>query len=260
VTPGTGEWGTLLDDLTAEWAELDEWLEDADPGRATPAEGWSIGDQVSHLAFFDDREYEAITDPDGFRASLAALLSNGDLTALERDHLARGRSMGPAELRKWLAHSRRRMVDAFRTVGPATRLPWYGPDMSARSGATARLMETWAHAQDVADALGVTRVPSLRLRHVAHLGVVTFGWSHVNRGETPPDRAPTVELVSPDGGTWEWNPDGDGAVRGSALDFCLLVTQRRNRRELDLVAEGTTADHWLDIAQAFAGPATEGRS
>ena len=32
--------------------------------------------------------------------------------------------------------------------------PWYGPSMSARSFVTARLMETWAHGMDVADALG----------------------------------------------------------------------------------------------------------
>ena len=39
-----------------------------------------------------------------------------------------------------------------------------------------------------------------------------------------------------------------------ALDFCLLVTQRRHRADLALVATGPVADEWLDIAQAFAGP------
>ena len=48
------------------------------------------------------------------------------------------------------------MVAAFARHDPRDRIPWYGPDMSARSGATARLMETWAHAQDVADALGIS--------------------------------------------------------------------------------------------------------
>ncbi len=35
-----------------------------------------------------------------------------------------------------------------------------------------RLMETWAHGQDAFDALGVSRRPTGRLRHVALLGVL----------------------------------------------------------------------------------------
>ncbi|HNQ99825.1 MAG TPA: hypothetical protein PKN52_07470, partial [Trueperaceae bacterium] len=55
----------------------------------------------------------------------------------------------------------------------------------------------------------------------------------------------------------------DGAVQsvtGPARDFCLLVTHRRHRDDLDLVATGADADRWLDIAQAFAGPPGSGRT
>ena len=48
-------------------------------------------------------------------------------------------------------------------------------------------------------------------------------------------------------------------MTGPALDFCLLVTQRRNRADLALTARGPDADEWLDIAQAFAGPPGAGR-
>jgi hypothetical protein len=48
-------------------------------------------------------------------------------------------------------------------------------------------------------------------------------------------------------------------VTGSAADFCALVTRRRAPAELDLVAVGPDAQHWLTIAQAFAGPPGEGR-
>jgi hypothetical protein len=47
-------------------------------------------------------------------------------------------------------------------------------------------------------------------------------------------------------------------VRGSALDFCLLVTKRRHRADTDLAASGPGADAWLDIAQCFAGAPTDG--
>jgi len=70
-----------------------------------------------------------------------------------------------------------------------------------------------------------------------------------------------VELTGPSGQTWTWGPDeARQRVTGSALDFCLLVTQRRNRSELDLTAVGPDADEWLAIAQAFAGPPGNGRA
>ena len=47
--------------------------------------------------------------------------------------------------------------------------------------------------------------------------------------------------------------------RGPALDFCLLVTQRRHRDDVAIGVEGRAADEWLDIAQAFAGPPGDGR-
>lgn len=250
-------WGALLADLSAEWAELDGWLDGADLDTPTPAEGWTIRDQVSHLAYYDEREVLALSDPDRFRVELAALLESGSLADVADVH--RERPQHRSHPRTWLADARREMVEAFGEHDPKDRIPWYGPDMSARSGATARLMETWAHAQDVADALGVDRVPTDRLRHVAHLGVSTFGWSHLNRGETPPATPPRVDLVGPGGDVWTWHEEGDGLVAGPALDFCLLVTQRRPRRELGITADGDVADHWLDIAQAFAGPATDGR-
>ena len=252
-------WGGLLDDLTAEWSELDGWLDDADLDTPTPAEGWTIRDQLGHLAFYDERETLALSDPDRFRSELAELLESGGLADQADIHRGRPEHADDAALRPWLAAARRDMVSAFAAHDPKDRIPWYGPDMSARSGATARLMETWAHAQDVADALGIERVPTDRLRHVAHLGVSTFGWSHINRGETPPPTPVRVELTGPDGDVWSWHPEGEGLVTGPALDFCLLVTQRRPRAELALSAEGAAAEHWLEIAQAFAGPPTDGR-
>ena len=49
--------------------------------------------------------------------------------------------------------------------------------------------------------------------------------------------------MAPSGELWEWGPvDAEQSVRGSAYDFCLLVTQRRHRDDLDLVATGPDAD------------------
>ena len=69
-----------------------------------------------------------------------------------------------------------------------------------------------------------------------------------------------VELTAPDGGTWAWGPaDAADRVSGNAVDFCLLVTQRRHRDDLALRVVGDTATEWIGIAQAFAGAPGPGR-
>jgi uncharacterized protein (TIGR03084 family) len=150
--------------------------------------------------------------------------------------------------------------DALGAVPEGRKLQWFGPPMSAPSMATARLMETWAHGLDVADALGVAVAPSARLKSIAHLGVRTRDFAFTVHGLTPPTEPFRVELTDPDGELWAWGPD-DAAqtVAGSALDFCALVTQRRPLAELDVVARGADAAKWLTIAQAFAGPPGVGR-
>jgi uncharacterized protein (TIGR03084 family) len=132
--------------------------------------------------------------------------------------------------------------------------------MSAASSLTARLMETWAHTQDIADALGVTREPTARLRHVAHIGVGARAFSYAVRGQPEPTVPVRVELSGPDGVRWTWGPeDTENRVTGPALDFCLLVTQRRHRDDVALAIDGPAATQWMAIAQAFAGTAGPGR-
>ena len=79
-------------------------------------------------------------------------------------------------------------------------------------------------------------------------------------GCPPPAEPFLVELRAPDGSTWSWGPpDAAQRVTGRAEDFCMLVTQRRPLRDLDVTAEGDDAQRWLPIAQAFAGPPGVGR-
>jgi len=251
----------LLEDLEAEHADFEGMvagLDDTGWDLPTPAPGWAVRDQVSHLAFFDDAATEAIVDPGSFTVRAeAALAAPGDPM---EEHLRRGRAMGGRDVLAWWRDARHRMVGAARTLDARDRVPWFGPPMGALSFVSARLMETWAHGQDVADALGVTRVPTPRLRHVAHLGVRARPFSYVVRGLEVPAEAVRVELTGPAGERWEWDGDAaSGLVQGSALDFCLVVTQRRNVADTALTVEGPLASQWLVIAQAFAGPPGPGR-
>jgi uncharacterized protein (TIGR03084 family) len=254
--------GALTADLAAESAELYEVLSVlAEPqwGLDTPAQGWTVRDQVTHLAYFDRTAVQAATDPAGFRAEADAVMAAGmdfpDRIAAEH------RGLSGAEAFAWLQRERRAYLDTFGALDPGTQLPWYGPPMSAASSVTARLMETWAHGQDVIDALGLTRRPTARLRHVAHLGVRTFGWSFVVRGLEAPTVPVRLELTGPDGEPWTWGPeDAADRVVGPAEDFCLVVTQRRHRRDTGLAATGPVAEAWLDVAQVYAGSPGTGRA
>jgi uncharacterized protein (TIGR03084 family) len=254
-------YATLLTDLTAESQSVDGLLAGLDLAgweRPTPAAGWAVRDQASHLAYFDDTAVMSVTDPDRFRAEMAEVMKTGaDFADVVAGRL---RAMPPADLLAWVRSARASLLAAFAGRDPGTRVPWYGPDMSVASSATARLMETWAHGQDIADALGVTREPTGRLRHIAHLGVSTRGFAFVLRGRPVPDTPVRVDLAAPGGGTWAWGPDGaTDRITGPAVDFCLLVTQRRNLADTALTVTGPAAAEWVSIAQAFAGPPSDGR-
>jgi uncharacterized protein (TIGR03084 family) len=251
----------LADDLTAETTALRALVADLDQDgwqAPTPAVGWSIADQFSHLAYFDDAAIQSATDPEGFRDEALRRFTDGELTA---DAIAeRYRSMPGAELAEWFDASRRRLITVFAGLDPAVRLPWFGLPMSAASALTARIMETWAHGQDVADALAVRREPTARLRHIAHIGVRALPYSFaVNGLEVPPEPV-RVELTGPGEQLWTWGPaDAVNTVTGQALDFCLLVTQRRHQDDTEITAHGGAAIAWLSVAQAFAGPPGAGR-
>ena len=154
--------------------------------------------------------------------------------------------------------TRTELLNRLEQIVPKQRIVWYGPDMSARSFATARLMETWAHSQDVFDTLRVKRKNTARLRHVAHIGVTTFAWSFAIRNLFPPKSRPRVELIGPSGECWEWGePGAKEKVIGSAEEFCLVVTQRRNIADTSLLCHGDHVKQWLTFAQAFAGEAQD---
>ncbi|MDT0438119.1 MULTISPECIES: TIGR03084 family metal-binding protein [Streptomyces] len=251
----------VIDDLRAESGELDLIVAGLAPeawALDTPAARWSIAHQIAHLAWTDHSALLAVTDQDGFRTlveqALAAPESFVDAGARE------GAALPPAELlARWRA-GRAALEEALRAAPPGARFPWYGPAMSAASMATGRLMETWAHGQDVADALGVVRAPTDRLRHVAHIGVRARDFAFAARSLPVPAGPFRVELTLPGGDLWVSGPeDAVQRVTGPALDFCLLVTQRAHRADLAVTAVGPDADRWLDIAQSFAGPPGPGR-
>ncbi len=251
----------VLSDLDAESAALEAMVAPLDESgwrTPTPAAGWDIATQIAHLAWTDEVAVAAATDKEQWDSfvitAMADPLGYVDVEALE------GGKAAPADLLARWRKARLGLAATLRDYPAGEKMPWFGPPMSPTSMATARFMETWAHSLDVAEALGVQPEPSNRIRHVAHIGVRTRNFAFAVHSLEAPTEEFRVELRSPSGELWEWGPvDAAQSVRGSAYDFCLRVTQRRHRDDLDLTAVGPDADRWLDIAQAFAGPPGQGR-
>lgn len=257
TTPTKPRLEEVLGDLTIEGDMLEAMvapLEDARWCLETPAAGWTVAHQIAHLAWTDEAAVLAATDKAAWDEVVLAAMR--DPEGFVDTAANQGATARPGELLDRWRRSRAALSDELTSLPDGQKLPWFGPPMSPTSMATARFMETWAHALDVADALGESVSASNRLRHLVHLGVRTRNFAFSVHGLEPPQGEFRIELVAPDGGErWVYGPaEASQSVRGSAYHFCLLVTQRRPRSELDLIAEGRDAERWLDIAQAFAGP------
>ncbi len=251
----------IVDDLHAESEALDALVAGIGADQwalTTPAPGWTVAHQIGHLLWTDTVALLSIIDEAAFNDLVTA--AQAEIDTFVDDAAAERAATPPQQLLADWRRTRNELHAALKTVPDGRKLAWFGPPMSAPSMATARLMETWAHGLDVADAVGVVVAPTPRLRSIAHLGVRTRDFAFTVHGLIPPAEPFRVELRAPDGGQWAWGPeDAAQRVGGSALHFCYLVTQRRPRSELDLTAVGSDADTWLGIAQAFAGPPGAGR-
>jgi uncharacterized protein (TIGR03084 family) len=226
--------------------------------RSTPAEGWTVADQVGHLAYFDEAATASVAGRERFAPYLDEAIELGptlcDVVA------ARTATRTSSELRSWWLEARAAMVAAMLAAGGSARVPWYGPDFSVASSMTGRIMETWAHGQDVYDALGVAHPTTPALYDVARLCARTRANSYAAQGREVPATAVEVVLTAPDGTQWRFGEEGGEELSGDAVEFCLVATQRRHRADTALVATGPAATEWLEIAQAFAGPPGAGRA
>ena len=215
---------------------------------------WTLNDILGHLHVWNWAADASLQDPerfDEFFALVAAAAQRGQMRQFERQWLKD--LEGQTLLTEWRDFIPA-MCERFAQADPNARVKWAGPDMSVRSSITARLMETWAHAQAVYDVLGVVRQDQDRIKNVAVLGVNTYGWTFKNRGLAPPQPAPFVALQSPSGANWEFNsPNKQDYIRGNATEFCQVVTQVRNVHDTSLVVHGANATRWMEIAQCFAG-------
>ncbi len=250
-------------DLRAEVDELHALLKKLDAEQwwaPTPFKQWTPFDVVAHLHASDRVALLSVEDEAAFVAMARGRPVDGRKSPfagrMPRDGMD---TQDPATLLAQWHGTLDTLCTKLDACDPNARLKWFGPDMGVRMFATARQMETWAHAQDVFDLLREPRVYTDRLKGICQIGVRTFGWTFANRKRSPPGPPPYVLLTAPSGATWEWNaPEAgatpDSSVEGTASDFCHVVTQNRNVMDSKLRVTGDVAKQWMAIAQCFAGP------
>ena len=245
-------------DYLAEVDELSNLLRDQLESiffKKTLFKSWTVNDVIGHLYMFDLAALKSLQNEDEFAKIYSNVSSHLDqgMSLLESQYPFLNELSGKNLFERWYGNSRKLGV-AFAHADPSMRLKWFGPEMSAKSSITARQMETWAHGQEIFDALGVKRTAHDRIKNICHLGVATFGWSFTNRGLKVPDHIPYVRLISPSGQIWEWGDSvSPSSIKGKASEFAEVVTQVRNVQDTRLASEGAIAKKWMKIAQCFAG-------
>jgi len=235
--------------------ELLSSLSDEDFERKTLFKDWTVNTVLQHLHFFNRAAHISLNDKDGIVAILAGLRASaekGEDMVAHTDRKLDGIG-GRALLKLWHDYYTA-MIPDYEDVDPKMRVPWAGPDMSVRSSVTARLMETWSHAQALYDLLGVVRQDGDHIKNVVVIGNNTFGWTFINRGEEVPEDKPFLKLTAPSGEVWEFNePSDSNYIEGAATEFSQVVTQCRNIGDTQLKVVGETATKWMAVAQCFAG-------
>jgi uncharacterized protein (TIGR03084 family) len=248
-------------DLAVECDEIDKMVSGLDPtawDAPTPAPGWAIKHQIAHLSFVFSLAGLAASDEDTFEAMTAP--AKGDFNGAVNKALTLYPLDDPAALFARWQSERATSIEALARVPEGETVPWLVRPLPVAVLAGAGLMEAFAHGQDIADALGVDREPTERLRHLVAFAILTWDFGYASHGLTPPDAEFRWEITLPSGEVWSFGPaDSPERITGPARDLALLVTRRRHRDDLAMRAEGEYAEQWLDIAQAYRGPAGEGR-
>ena len=230
-------------------------LEDIDFKQKTQFKGWTIEDILGHLHMFNVAADLTLEDGAKFKSFFSRIeneMASGK-TLLQSQYLWLNGLSGRLLYNAWTECSRK-IAQKYEIADPKTRVKWAGPEMSARSSITARQMETWAHGHEIFDILGMKRKEFDRIKNIVFLGVNTFNWSHVVNNQLVPETMPYLRLTSPTGQVWEFGERNEKEmISGDAVGFAQVVTQTRSFHDVNLMAIGPVANHWMDIAQCFAG-------
>lgn len=239
----------ILSDLVAEQQFLDQSLQRI-PIKVwdmiTPNKPWTVRDTIAHLADFEELGADSIAGGDRIREWQNA----PDVDAMKKAAIKQGREMRPQDVIEWWRGGRARVVEPLSHMSGDDRIEWIAGDMSARTFATSRLMETWMHGLDVYSTLGLEVEDTPRIRHIGWLGWKTLPYAFKQAGE---DYEPIrVEVIGPGYAKWVYGPDDtDQLIKGSASDWARIVVRRIKPKDTRLKVSGEYAEKALKVAKVW---------
>lgn len=241
----------ILSDLVAEQQYQDQFLQKTnirDWKKKTPFTGWTIHDTVGHLAASEGYAYNALEEG-GSRLDEASQYET--FNEFYAAGFQPGRSMRPQDVIEWWREARAKVVDSLSRTSPSQRVPWFAGDMSAKTFATARLMETWTHGLDIHTTMDSEPDDTPRLRHIAWLAWKTLPHAFEDAGQ--PYEAPVrVEVIGPAYAKYVFGPaDTDQVIKGTAGDWCRVAVRRRSPDDTNLKAQGQVAQMALKVVRVF---------
>lgn len=239
----------ILSDLVAEQQFLDQSLQRIpikNWDRLTPAGKWTVRDTISHLADFAEMAADALQKGDRIKEWRTA----GDLDALRQRAVVKGRQMRPQDVIEWWRGGRAKVIEPLSHMSEDDRVEWIEGSMSARTFATFRLMETWAHGLDIYQALDFEVEDTPRIRHVCWLGWKTLPYAFKAAGL---DYAPIrIEVIGPGYAKWVYGPDDtEDLIKGSASEWARVAVRRLPAKKTRLKVTGETASKAIEVAQAY---------
>jgi uncharacterized protein (TIGR03084 family) len=240
----------VLDDLRAEEDRLEALLvglDDAAWRSPSAAEGWSVADVVLHLALSEEMVLATfgVADP-----TLRFDRGGATLDEIMDAQVRSERDEPPQVFARW-RRARVAALDALASADPGQAVSWAATPLRPATLATTRLAEHWAHALDIAGALGIGYPDTDRLRHVAWLAQRTLPYAFALAGiEAEPVQC---VLTGPGADTWQLGPaDAPSRIEGPAGDFCRVAAQRLRPEDTRLRAIGPHAAQALAVVRTYA--------
>ena len=239
----------ILSDLVAEQQFLDQSLQRI-PIKVwdlvTPNKPWTVRDTIAHLADSEDLGADSIAGGDRVKEWQNAT----ELEPLYAAAIKRGRGMRPQDVIEWWRGGRAKVVEPLSHMNGADRIDWIAGDMSARTFATFRLMETWMHGLDIYKTLDIEVEDTPRIRHICWLGWKTLPYAFKRAGE---DFEPVrVEVIGPGYAKWVYGPeDTDQLIKGSASDWARVAIHRLKPEDTRLKITGEHAEKAVQVARAY---------
>jgi uncharacterized protein (TIGR03084 family) len=248
----------VVQDLAAEQAELSALLADRPPSDwslETRCEGWSVVDVVLHLAQTNEYAVASVTGALANPITGFSGPTTGTTTVDERVEamVASERGTPSSEVRRRWQASARELDRVLVNADPHRRVPWVVGLLSVQTLAATRLAETWVHAGDVADPLGLQPRPTDRLFHVARLAWRTLPYAFERAGRQLSGPV-AMHLRSPAGEPWVLRPDAaeSTTIRGDALELCLVAARRLDPAATQLEGDGPDTAAVLDLIRTYA--------